>query len=70
MGARASQLLGLEQAPVTIEDTVRGITTQVLWNIRFYYNYSKFTDVVQIDTAQKPTTSGQFVNYNGDKVAW
>ncbi|KAL5363816.1 hypothetical protein BJX96DRAFT_187278 [Aspergillus floccosus] len=51
MGARAAQSLGIGKAPVTIEDTVRGITAQ-------------------IDAATKSTTSGQFVNYNGDRVRW
>lgn len=29
MGSRAAQFHGLENAPVTVEDTVRGITNQV-----------------------------------------
>jgi norsolorinic acid ketoreductase len=29
MGARAAQFNGLEKAPLTIDDTVRGITNQV-----------------------------------------
>ncbi|PWY64069.1 putative NADP(+)-dependent dehydrogenase [Aspergillus heteromorphus CBS 117.55] len=51
MGSRNAQLVGLENAPVTVEDTVRGITTQ-------------------IDAATKSTTSGQFVNYSGERVPW
>lgn len=51
MGSRAAQLNGLEKAPVTVEDTVPGITRQ-------------------IEAASKSTTSGQFVNYNGDWVPW
>ncbi|KAJ5090527.1 NADP(+)-dependent dehydrogenase [Penicillium argentinense] len=51
MGSRNAQLVGLEKAPVTVEDTVRGITNQ-------------------IDAAKKSTTSGHFVNSNGESVAW
>ncbi|KAL4999768.1 hypothetical protein BDV10DRAFT_183919 [Aspergillus recurvatus] len=51
MGARAAQFNGLEKAPVTIEDAVRGITNQIA-------------------KVNKSTTSGQFVDYNGVKVAW
>ena len=29
MGSRNAQFIGLEEAPVTVEDTVRGITAQV-----------------------------------------
>lgn len=32
MGSRAAQLNGLEKAPVTVEDTVPGITRQVRRN--------------------------------------
>ncbi|GFF21987.1 aflatoxin biosynthesis ketoreductase nor-1 [Aspergillus udagawae] len=51
MGSRAAQAHGLEKAPVTVQDTVHGITSQ-------------------IEAATKATTSGQFVNYNGEKVRW
>ncbi|KAL2816929.1 hypothetical protein BJX63DRAFT_130826 [Aspergillus granulosus] len=51
MGSRAAQANGLEKAPVTVQDTVQGITSQ-------------------IEAATKSTTSGQFVNYNGERVRW
>ncbi|OOF98108.1 hypothetical protein ASPCADRAFT_3175 [Aspergillus carbonarius ITEM 5010] len=51
MGSRNAQFIGLEEAPVTVEDTVRGITAQ-------------------IEAATKSTTSGQFVNFGGERVAW
>ncbi|PKX89938.1 putative NADP(+)-dependent dehydrogenase [Aspergillus novofumigatus IBT 16806] len=51
MGSRAAQAHGLEKAPVIVQDTVHGITSQ-------------------IEAATKATTSGQFVNYNGEKVRW
>ncbi|KAI9371437.1 hypothetical protein BJX61DRAFT_511550 [Aspergillus egyptiacus] len=51
MGNRAAGLIGIETAPLTVEDTVLGITKQ-------------------IDAATKSTTSGQFVNFNGDRIPW
>ncbi|KAJ5242717.1 uncharacterized protein N7469_001044 [Penicillium citrinum] len=51
MGSRAAQANGLEKAPVTLQETVQGITHQ-------------------IEVATKSTTSGQFVDYKGQKVFW
>ncbi|KAL4996870.1 hypothetical protein BDV10DRAFT_170938 [Aspergillus recurvatus] len=51
MGSRSAQAHGLAKAPVTIQDTIHGITSQ-------------------IEAATKATTSGQFVNYKGEKVRW
>lgn len=51
MGSRAAQANGLEKAPVTLQETVQGITHQ-------------------IEVATKSTTSGQFVDYKGQKVSW
>ncbi|KAL2807742.1 toxin biosynthesis ketoreductase [Aspergillus granulosus] len=50
LGDRAAQFYGLEKAPVTLEQSVRGITTQ-------------------IDKVDK-STSGSFVNAQGENVAW
>lgn len=36
MGGRAAESLGLDVAPVTVEETVRGITKQVCANIDHY----------------------------------
>ena len=69
MGSRAAQANGLEKAPVTVEDTVRGITHQVRKKTDYYVSLGLLKSL-QIEIATKSTTSGQFVNYNGDKVPW
>ncbi|KAE8411865.1 hypothetical protein BDV36DRAFT_288366 [Aspergillus pseudocaelatus] len=47
-GSRNAQSIGLEKAPLTVQESVQGIIKQ----------------------APKSTTSGQFVNYLGERVPW
>ncbi|KAE8136876.1 hypothetical protein BDV38DRAFT_271735 [Aspergillus pseudotamarii] len=51
MGSRNAQSIGLEKAPLAVQESVQGI-------------------IKQINEAQKSTTSGQFVNYLGERVPW
>ncbi|KAL3253466.1 hypothetical protein ABHI18_009472 [Aspergillus niger] len=51
LGDRAAKHYGMEQAPVTLEECVSGIITQ-------------------IERADRSSTSGSFVNANGEFVAW
>lgn len=69
MGSRAAQANGLEKAPVTIQETVRGITYQVCRNLSTI-TICRLLILLQIEVATKSTTSGQFVDYNGQKVCW
>ncbi|KAE8364826.1 hypothetical protein BDV27DRAFT_172098 [Aspergillus caelatus] len=48
IGSRNAQSIGLEKAPLTVQESVQGI----------------------IKLAPKSTTSGQFVNYLGERVPW
>lgn len=69
MGSRAAQANGLEKAPVTLQETVQGITHQVCRNLAIITSCSLLT-LLQIEVATKSTTSGQFVDYKGQKVSW
>lgn len=69
MGSRAAQANGLEKAPVTVQDTVLGITNQVCRMLAIVTRCGLLTSL-QIEAATKSTTSGQFVNYNGERVRW
>jgi norsolorinic acid ketoreductase len=69
MGSRAAQANGLEKAPVTLKETVQGITHQVCRNLASI-TCCKLLTLLQIEVAKKSTTSGQFVNYKGEKVCW
>ena len=69
MGSRAAQANGLEKAPVTVRDTVQGITNQVC-RILATMTSCRLLMSLQIETATKSTTSGQFLNYHGEKVRW
>lgn len=69
MGSRAAQANGLEKAPVTVQDTVQGIVSQVC-KILAIMTRSRLLTSLQIEAATKSTTSGQFVNHNGERVRW
>jgi norsolorinic acid ketoreductase len=69
MGSRAAQANGLEKAPVTVQDTVHGITSQVC-RILAIPTGRRLLTLLQIEAATKSTTSGQFVNFKGEKVHW
>lgn len=68
MGSRNAQFIGLQEAPVTVDDTVKGITTQV-WTILIIITIRGSLTLLQIDAATK-STSGQFVSFSGDKAPW
>ena len=69
MGSRAAQANGLEKAPVTVQDTVQGIVSQVC-KILAIMTRSRLLTSLQIEAATKSTTSGQFVNHNGERARW
>lgn len=73
MGHRVAQLVdvdGIENSIITIDESVRGIVRQVCIEAHFCDYRNEILTSVKVDAAELSTTSGQFVGYNGDKLAW